>query len=88
MSTAIEISPESERFIQELIARGEYRDRAAVVDDALQLLKKQREDREQLIRDVNYGVEQALRGDYGPLDIDELKAKVAERFYARQKKEA
>ena len=79
---SIGISPESEQFIQDLVDRGEYNNRGAVLDEAVQLLKKQREEREQLIRDVNFGVEQVQRGEYGPMDFDKIKSKVAESFHA------
>jgi predicted transcriptional regulator len=57
MST--EISPESERYLQELVESGLYRDRFAAIDDAVELLKR----RNQLRSDVREGIAQADRGE-------------------------
>ena len=70
------ISPENQQFIDESVASGEYDNRDAVVDTALDLLRK----RKQLIRDVNVGHEQIMRGEYGPLDMDRLRRQVKEEF--------
>jgi antitoxin ParD1/3/4 len=57
MST--EISADNERYLQQLVERGIYRDRAAAIDEALALLKR----RDQLRGDVRAGIEQADRGE-------------------------
>jgi predicted transcriptional regulator len=57
MST--EMSGDNERYLQELVERGVFHDRAAAVDAAIALLKK----REQLRSDVQAGIEQADRGE-------------------------
>lgn len=53
------VSPENEQFIQQIIQSGVYQDRGAVLDDALDLLKR----REQLRRKVDAGIEQLDRGE-------------------------
>jgi predicted transcriptional regulator len=57
MST--EISADSERYLEQVVSRGIYRDRAAAIDEALALLKR----RDQLRSDVRAGIEQADRGE-------------------------
>jgi predicted transcriptional regulator len=74
MSTGI--SAENERYLQELVDRGVYRDRAAAIDDALALLKR----RDQLRADVRAGIEQADRGEF--IDSQEVFRRLDER--ARQ----
>ena len=53
MST--EISADNERYLEQAIAGGVYRDRAQAIDEALVLLKR----RDQLRSDVRAGMEQA-----------------------------
>ena len=57
MST--EISADNQRYLEQAVARGIYRDRAAAIDEALALLKR----RDQLRSDVRAGIEQADRGE-------------------------
>jgi predicted transcriptional regulator len=56
---SIEISADNERYLQQLVARGIYRDRAEAIDEAVELLKR----RDQLRIDVRAGIEQADRGE-------------------------
>jgi Arc/MetJ-type ribon-helix-helix transcriptional regulator len=60
------ISAENERYLQQLVERGVYRDRAEAIDEAVELLKR----RDQLRSDVRAGIEQADRGEL--LDADEV----------------
>jgi len=57
MST--EMSADNERYLQELVERGIFHNRAAAVDAAIALLRQ----REQLRSDVQAGIEQADRGE-------------------------
>ena len=68
-----EISAENERYLQEVVDRGVYRDRAAAMDEAVELLKR----RDQLRSDVRSGIAQADRGDLLPAEA------VFERLLAR-----
>jgi len=49
----LELSPQNEKFIETAVASGGYRDRAHVLEEALDLLRK----RDELRRDVNAGIE-------------------------------
>lgn len=55
----LEISPENEEYIRQMVANGEYRTQGQVLDEALELLKR----RDLLRREVNAGVEQLERGE-------------------------
>ena len=57
MST--EISADNERYLEQVVSRGIYRDRAEAIDEAIALLKR----RDQLRSDVRAGIEQADRGE-------------------------
>jgi Arc/MetJ-type ribon-helix-helix transcriptional regulator len=74
MSTSL--SPENEQFLIQAVAAGTFHDRGEALDRAVELLRQQ----EQLIRDVNAGIEQAERGETAPLDIDAIKVEVRARF--------
>jgi Arc/MetJ-type ribon-helix-helix transcriptional regulator len=76
MNMSSGISPENERFIDEAVATGLFEDRGQVLDTALELLKR----RQQLIRDVNIGIEQLERGDRRPMDIAAILDQVGSRL--------
>jgi len=71
-----DLSPENEQYIQNAIAAGQYHDRGEILDRAVELLKK----REQLIRDVNLGIEQLERGEGKIWDMEEINAKIQTRL--------
>ncbi len=70
------LSPENEQFVAQAVAVGMYNDRDEVIDRAVGLLRR----REQLICDVNNGIEQLERGEGVPLDIEQIKSAVRRRF--------
>jgi Arc/MetJ-type ribon-helix-helix transcriptional regulator len=66
------LSPENEQFLERAVAVGMYHDRGEALDRAVELLRR----REQLVRDVNEGIEQLERGEGMPLDIEAIKTAV------------
>jgi len=66
------LSPENERFLEHAVSVGMYHDRGEALDRAVELLRR----REQLIHDVNRGIEQLERGEGVPLDIEQIKSAV------------
>jgi antitoxin ParD1/3/4 len=70
------LSPENEQFLERAVSVGMYHDRSEALDRAVELLRR----REELIRDVNQGVEQLERGEGIPLNIEAIKATVRERL--------
>ena len=71
-----DLSPENEQFLVHAVSVGMYHDRAEALDRAVELLRR----REQLICDVNQGIEQLERGEGVPLDIEQIKAAVRGQF--------
>jgi putative addiction module CopG family antidote len=77
---SIQISPEAEHLIRELVERGDYDDSEAVVDDALRALLE----RDQLARlraAIDVGMDQHARGQVVPWTsdfLDRLKRESAE----------
>jgi Arc/MetJ-type ribon-helix-helix transcriptional regulator len=70
-----EISAENERYLQQVVDRGIYRDRAEAIDEAVELLKR----RDQLRSDVHSGIEQADRGEL--LDAEDVFRRLEERAH-------
>ena len=76
----IQLSPESEATIRELISRGDYDDEEAVVAEALRVLVE-RDKLERLRALIAVGDEQAARGQLVPWTadfMDRLKREAAE----------
>ncbi len=71
MST--DLSADNERYLEQAVASGDYRNRAEAIDEALALLKR----RDQLRRDVRAGIEQADRREL--LDGDAVFERLLER---------
>jgi Arc/MetJ-type ribon-helix-helix transcriptional regulator len=72
------LSPENEQFLERAVSVGMYHDRDEALDRAVELLRR----REQLIRDVNVGIEQLERGEGVPLNIEGIKSAVRGRLEA------
>jgi Arc/MetJ-type ribon-helix-helix transcriptional regulator len=79
MSTGI--SPENEQYIDNAVATGLFHDRGQAINTAIELLKR----REQLIRDVNSGIDQLEKGLGRPFDIDVIMAQIDERLSENKK---
>ena len=70
------LSAENEQFLERAVSVGMFHDRDEAIDRAVELLRR----REQLIRDVNKGIEQLERGQGVPLDIEEIKTTVRRKM--------
>ena len=82
----VEIPPELAGFVQSIISAGSFNSEAEVIGEALRLLQK----RVQLRQDVQAGVEQLDRGEYSEYDehsrdrfVEDIKAEERERFPKR-----
>jgi antitoxin ParD1/3/4 len=77
---SIQLSPESEALIQELMERGDYDDPAAVVDEALRVLIE-RDQYTRLKAAIAVGIQQYERGEtipWTPDYFDRLKREAAD----------
>jgi len=79
MST--DLSPQSEQYLTEIVERGVFPDRAHALERAVDLLRQ----REELVRQVNRGIEQCERGELVPFDVDDIKARGRRRLQERVK---
>jgi len=61
----VQITPECEQFVQQLVAQGAYSSNAAVVDEALRLLKH----RDELRAEIRRGLDELDRGERIPADV-------------------
>lgn len=68
---SIQLSPETEARIRELVERGEYDDPAAVVDEALRVLEEQTQ-LTRLKAAIAVGMEQYERGEMIPWTSETL----------------
>ena len=77
---SIQLSPEAEALVRQLVERGDYDDPEAVVDEALRVLME-RDKLERLKKLIAIGDEQAARGQVVPWTpdfLDRLKGEAAE----------
>lgn len=57
MST--DLSPSNEQFIDQMVARGDFHDRAQALDQAVELLRR----RQELLEHIDEGTKQLRRGE-------------------------
>ena len=74
-SFMIELTPQQQEFVDAQVATGIFKEPAEVVGVALSLLQQRQREYEQL----ETAIGQIERGEYGPLDIDDIKRRAAER---------
>ena len=77
---SIQLSPEAEALVRQLVERGDYDDPEAVVDEALRVLME-RDKLERLKELIAIGDEQDARGQvvpWNPEFLDRLKREAAE----------
>ena len=63
-----QVSAENEQYLEHVVAVGMFQNQSQALNTAVELLNR----REQLIRDVNRGVDQLDRGEDKPLDVDAI----------------
>ena len=85
-----DISQENENYIQQVIEEGSYRDRAEVLDEAVELLKERRE----LLEHIDVGTQQLKNGEniqYNDETLrelfDDIQARGRERYEASKNKQ-
>ena len=79
----VSLTPELEQLVQKKVQSGRYLSASEVVREALRLLEDRDHLRELKLEDlrkfVAAGIEQADRGEVGPLDVDATLARVRSR---------
>jgi putative addiction module CopG family antidote len=71
----IELTPQQQEFVDAQVATGIFKEPAEVVGVALSLLQQRQREYDQL----ETAIGQVERGEYGPLDIDDIKRRGRER---------
>ena len=79
MST--DLTPQSEQYLAEVVRRGVFSSREQALERAVDLLRQ----REELVREVNRGIEQCERGELVPFDVEDIKARGRHRLQKRVK---
>jgi Arc/MetJ-type ribon-helix-helix transcriptional regulator len=64
---SIDLSPRNEQFIDQVVARGDFPDRAQAIDQAVELLRR----RQELLDHIDEGAKQLLNGEGIELRGDE-----------------
>lgn len=74
----IQIEREHEQFVRELVAAGSFADEAAVIEEALSLLRS----REELRAKIQVGIDELDRGERIPAEqvLAELRARAAKKL--------
>lgn len=81
---SIHIPGEFTTFVNDLVEGGAYPSADAVVTDALRLLRRAQQQREELKAEIARGIEEGDRGDRRPLKLEEVLAK-ARHMQAEQR---
>ena len=71
----IELTPQQQQFVDALVALGTFKEPAEVVGVALSLLQQRQREYDQLTTAIG----QFERGEYAPLDIEDVKRRGRER---------
>jgi Arc/MetJ-type ribon-helix-helix transcriptional regulator len=71
-----DLSPENEQYLEHAVSVGMFHDRGEALDKAVELLRR----REELVRDVNVGIEQLEQGEGRAFDVAEIKKAVRSRL--------
>jgi antitoxin ParD1/3/4 len=71
----IQLTPQQQQFVDAQVATGLYKEPAEVVGEALTLLQQRQSEYEQL----QTAIGQLERGEYEPLDIEDIKRRGRER---------
>ncbi len=83
----VEIPPELEQYVQEELARGEYRSQEELIADAVRVLRELKNRHERLRRDVETAIAQSERGESRPLDVAAIKVEGRRRLAERRRQE-
>jgi putative addiction module CopG family antidote len=71
----IQLTPQQQQFVDAQVAAGVFKEPAEVIGVALDLLQQRQREYDQLTAAIN----QVERGDYAPLDIEDVKRRGRER---------
>jgi Arc/MetJ-type ribon-helix-helix transcriptional regulator len=73
------LRPDNEQFIESAVRNGDYSDRDEALNNAVDLLRR----RDELIRDVNKGIDQLKRGQGTTISSDEELRRFMDHIKAR-----
>ena len=69
-----------EHYVQEKLATGEFSSREELATEAIRVYRELEARHAQLKSDVQTRIEQADRGEVGPLDIDDIKQELIDEL--------
>ena len=78
------LPPDVRQFVDNAIASGEYQSEEEVLVSAVRVLRELMERHEAIRRDIQQAIESLDRGDGTPLNMDEIKSELSERWKRRR----
>ena len=76
----VTIPPEFVPFVEQLVASGEFQSQESVIGEALELLREERQQFQELQAEIAIGIDQANRGEVVPFDADKIIASARKQF--------
>lgn len=77
------LPPDVRQFVDNAIASGEYQSEDEVLVSAVRVLRELKERHEALRRDIQQAIESLDRGEGTPLNMDEIKGELSQRWQHR-----
>jgi len=78
------LPPDVRQFVDNAIASGEYQSEDEVVISAVRVLRELNERHEALRRDIQQAIASLDRGEGTPLNMDEIKSELSQRWQQRR----
>lgn len=76
----ISLNPDLDKFIAEQVRAGKFSSAEDAVAEAVRRMKEREEKLAWLRREVQVGIDQIERGEAGPWDVEETKARLHDRL--------
>jgi len=78
------LPPDVRQFVDNAIASGEYQSEDEVLISAVRVLRELNERHEDLRRDIQQAIASLDRGEGTPLNMDEIKSELSQRWQQRR----
>lgn len=76
--------PDVQEFVKQVVAAGEYNSEDEVMIAGVRALRELKTRHDELRQDIQVAIDELDRGEGAPLDMNAIKAEVAENYHARK----